>query len=83
LNHLVLLLAKKYIMLIAIANLIAWPITYLLAAGWLEDFAYRISIEPILFIASGFALFVLAMATIGYQLVKASLISPMKYLRSE
>ncbi|WP_422361979.1 ABC transporter permease [Reichenbachiella sp.] len=83
LNQLVLLLARKYVFLIVIANVIAWPITYFLAIEWLEDFAYRIPVAPGLFIGSGLALFLLAMATIGYQLVKASLVSPVKYLRSE
>ncbi|MDW3211413.1 MAG: ABC transporter permease [Reichenbachiella sp.] len=83
LNQLVMLLAKKYILLILIANVIAWPITYFLAAEWLGNFAYRISIAPALFVGSGIALFLIAMVTIAYQLVKASLVSPVKYLRSE
>lgn len=83
LSKLVILLAKHYMILILIANLIAWPITYFFANQWLDNFAYRISLDPMVFIGSGFVLFLISVATIGYQLVRAALINPIKFLRSE
>lgn len=83
LSRLVLLLARHYVILIFVANLIAWPVTYFFADDWLGGFAYRISLEPAVFIGSGVVLFLISMATICYQLIKASLINPVKYLRNE
>ncbi|MEO9967290.1 MAG: ABC transporter permease [Reichenbachiella sp.] len=82
-SGLVFLMAKNYMLLIIISNVIAWPITYYFANQWLDDFAYRIALEPIIFVASGGLLFLIAIATISYQLIKASLINPVIYLRGE
>ena len=77
------LTAKEFIKWIAIANLIAWPLAYLVMRGWLQDFAYKVSIGPMIFIfAAGLTLFI-AFMTISYHSIKAALANPVDSLRYE
>lgn len=77
------LLAKDFVRLVLIANLIAWPLGWWLMNNWLKDFAYRISIQwPVFFVAGCLALLI-ALVTICFQTVKAALANPIKSLRSE
>jgi hypothetical protein len=77
------LTAKEFIKCIAIANLIAWPLAYVVMRGWLQDFAYKVSIGPLIFIlASALTLFI-AFVTVGYHSIKAALANPVDSLRYE
>ncbi len=65
------------------AILIAAPLAYALMQQWLQDFAYRIPLSPVvLLVAGGLALFI-ALATIGMQSIKSALTNPARSLRSE
>ena len=44
------MLAKEYLIVVGTANLIAAPLAYYLAKQWLEDFAFRIDLDPLLFV---------------------------------
>ncbi|MEX0721207.1 MAG: FtsX-like permease family protein [Balneolaceae bacterium] len=82
----VMLLSKEFLLLVLIANVIAWPVTYYLASLWLENFPYRIdllSIIPYIFIGSGFTIVSIALLTVSYHSVKAALINPVNAIRSE
>ena len=78
-----LILTKKYLLLILLANLIAWPVSYYLMNQWLKDFAYRISINPIVFVLAAIVVFTIAVVTIIFQSVKAAAANPVKSLRYE
>jgi putative ABC transport system permease protein len=68
---------------IAVANLIAWPVGYYLMIQWLNNFVYKASIGPEVFLlASGLTLFVVII-TISYQTVKVALANPVDSLRYE
>jgi len=73
------LLSKDFLVLIAIANCIAWPFTYYIAMNWLQNFPYRFDVYtniPIIFIGSGIFIMIIALATISYHAVKAALVNP-------
>lgn len=77
------LTAKEFIKCIAIANLIAWPLAYVVMRGWLQDFAYKVSIGPLIFIlATGLTMFI-AFVTVSYHSIKAALANPIDSLRYE
>jgi ABC-type antimicrobial peptide transport system permease subunit len=77
------LTAKEFIKCIAIANLIAWPLAYLVMRGWLQDFAYKVSMGPLIFIlATGLTIFI-AFVTVSYHSIKAALANPIDSLRYE
>ncbi|OEJ99554.1 ABC transporter permease [Roseivirga misakiensis] len=77
------LFSKNYVSLILIANVIAVPITYFGIRSWLEDFAFKISISPKLFIVPVILLMGIALITITFQTLKAAQANPIKSLRSE
>jgi putative ABC transport system permease protein len=73
----------NFIRLIGISTLIAWPIAYILAKDWLNNFAYRIDISPWVFIISaamGVVLALASVATITYSAVRQN---PAKSLKWE
>jgi putative ABC transport system permease protein len=79
----VLLIAKDFLVLVVIASVIASPIAWYLANGWLRDFAYRITIHWWIFAAAGVACLVVAAITVSFQAIKAALANPVNSLRSE
>lgn len=82
-SGIVLLLSREFLRWVVIANLIAWPLGYLLLSGWLQNFAYRTPIGLWIFIfAGGISLFV-ALLTVSSQTVKAAFTRPINALRYE
>ncbi|MBN2430736.1 MAG: ABC transporter permease [Acidobacteria bacterium] len=79
----VFLLGRDFSGWIIAANLVAWPAAYLLLSRWLEGFAYRVHLDIWTFALSGLLAFLLAMATVGYQTIKAARTNPVETLRYE
>jgi putative ABC transport system permease protein len=77
------IISRQFIILIALANLIAWPLAYYFMNGWLKDFAYRINIGIMTFIIAGILTLLIALLTISYQAIKAASANPVKSLRYE
>jgi len=77
------LLSKDFIKLVVIAIVIASPVAWYLCNKWLEAFAYRINISLWMFVLAGVAAIIIALVTVSFQAVKASLMNPVKSLRSE
>ncbi len=77
------LFGKEYIRLILIAFVVAAPLAWWLMNGWLQEYAYRISIGAGIFTLSLLSTFGLAALTVGFQSVRAALANPVKSLRSE
>lgn len=82
-NNILFMLSKEFIRWIVIANIIAWPLAYFLMREWLNDFAYRTDIGLIVFIAAGGSAVIIALAAVGYQVLKAALSNPVKSLKYE
>jgi putative ABC transport system permease protein len=79
----VLLLTRDFSKLVLLANLIAWPIAYLAMSRWLENFAYRIDLTPLLFIGSGAIALCIAWVTVAGTVAKAASQRPVLALRYE
>ena len=77
------LLLKEFLVLIGIANLIAWPLAYVLMHRWLSDFAYRISPSVWIFLFAGAGTLLIALLTVGLQAVKAAASDPVRSLKYE
>jgi len=78
-----LLLANQFIRLVAIAFVIAAPITWILAEKWLRDFVYRTDVPVYIFIVSGLAITSVALFTVSFQAIRAAMSNPVKSLRTE
>jgi putative ABC transport system permease protein len=81
--HIVALLNKRFAALVAISVLIATPLAAYITTKWLEGFAYRAELEASLFIIAIVAAFVLALATVSYHSIKASMTNPVEALKYE
>ncbi|HEY0962526.1 MAG TPA: ABC transporter permease [Pseudomonadales bacterium] len=77
------LLTNDFSRLVLVANLIAWPIAYVAMDRWLENFAYRIDLTPMIFIGSGLVALCIAWVTVGGTAVKAASAKPVLALRYE
>lgn len=77
------LLIKEFVILIGIANLIAWPFAYFLMRRWLQDFAYRIALGFSVFLIAGTVTFLVALLTVSFLAVRAALVNPVESLRYE
>ena len=82
-GSIVALLSKDFLKLVAVAIVIASPLAWYLMNGWLQDFAYKISIEWWVFALAGFLAVGIALLTVSFQSVKAALANPVKSLRTE
>ncbi|MFN3667493.1 MAG: ABC transporter permease, partial [Sediminibacterium sp.] len=77
------MLSKDFLLLVFIATIIAFPVSWWVMNNWLQGFAIRINIEWWVFILSGFIAILIAMITVSAQAIKASLTNPVKSLRTE
>jgi len=77
------LLSKEFAILVLLANIFAWPTAYLLMQKWLQNFAYRVPMEPWLFVLAAVLAFVIALVTVSFQAMKAALANPVESLRYE
>jgi putative ABC transport system permease protein len=77
------LLSKDFLLLVAIAAAISFPLAWWGMHTWLQDFAYQISIGWEIFAVAGVVAVVIAMATVSFQAVRAALANPVTSLRSE
>lgn len=75
------LLSRQLLLLVAAANVIAWPLAYLFSNRWLEDFAYRIPIGPWSFLAAGILALTVAALTMWMQTYRAAAANPVDAIR--
>ncbi|HEY1427352.1 MAG TPA: FtsX-like permease family protein [Caulobacteraceae bacterium] len=77
------LLLWQFLWPVLIANLIAWPLAFLVMNWWLQGFAYRVDQAPWTFFAAGGAAVVIALATVFVQALRVSRAKPVSALRYE
>ncbi|HEX2606993.1 MAG TPA: ABC transporter permease [Flavisolibacter sp.] len=82
-THIVGLISKEFLLLVAVALVVASPIAWYFMHQWLENFAYRIDIGWWIFALAGLFALTIALITISFQAVKAALSNPIKNLRTE
>jgi putative ABC transport system permease protein len=77
------LLSKEFLLLVALANLIAWPVAYYAMSRWLEEFAYRTSIGLGTFLLAAALALVITLITVSTQAIRVALTNPVETLRYE
>jgi len=81
--NITLLMARNFILLVGLALLIATPLAWLAASRWLESFAYRVSVQPWVFLLAGAAGIVLAFFTVSFHALRVGSKNPSETLKSE
>jgi putative ABC transport system permease protein len=76
-------LTRDFVKLVVIANLFAWPAAYYAMNEWLKNFPYRVGVSWLVFIAAGIAALLIALATVGFQSIRAAQANPADSLRYE
>jgi putative ABC transport system permease protein len=82
-KDIVLMLLWQFSIPVLIANVIAWPVAYYYLHGWLESYAYRISLSPLYFVGAGAAALVIAWATVIVHAAHVARANPVHALRYE
>jgi putative ABC transport system permease protein len=77
------LLSKEFIVLVIVANVISIPIAWYFASQWLQKFAYRTALNPMLFVWTALIAITITLLAVGYQTVRAATSDPVKSLRYE
>jgi putative ABC transport system permease protein len=77
------LLISRTLIWVALSNLIAWPLAYIVTNNWLERFAYRIRVidEWPSFIFAGFIVVLLTFLAISIQSISVARMSPSEIIR--
>ena len=77
------LVSRDFLLLVLIANVVAWPAAYIALGSWLENYAARISLDASLFLLAGGLAFGVALMTISVQVIRAAMSNPVESLRYE
>ncbi len=77
------LLMKEFLVLVLLANIITWPVSYFIMNNWLKDFAFRIDFPFWALALSGLITIIVSILTVGLQAYKAAMLNPVKSLRYE
>lgn len=77
------LLTRQLAWWVLVANVIAWPLAYIVMHRWLENFAYRANISVWIFVLSAGMALLIALLTVSYQSIRAALANPADSLRYE
>ncbi len=77
------LLAKEFLQMVILSCIIAFPIAWWLMNNWLQDYAYRTTIQWWMFALAGLSALLIAVVAVSFQSIKAAIANPVKSLRTE
>jgi ABC-type antimicrobial peptide transport system permease subunit len=81
--EIVLLLSKDYGKLIFIAFLVAIPFGYYITQDWLNNFEFRMAIQPQVFVYAGLISLLIGAITVSFKSYQAAVVSPVQSLKSD
>ena len=77
------LLSKDFVLLVVIACLIASPIAYYAMHEWLQQYDYKIDINPVVFLIVVLVAILVTLLTVSYQGIRVALRNPVNSLKTE
>ncbi|WP_111672248.1 ABC transporter permease [Algoriphagus litoralis] len=77
------LATKEYLIMVGVAFLVAIPISYYTIQSWLDNFAYRIGINPLVFVGVGLLTLVFTAALVSFISYHAANANPVNSLKEE
>lgn len=82
-RELMVILSKNFAIMILLSFVVASPLTFLFLSGWLENFAFRVAMNPLIFLVGGVLAMIIALATISFHVIRAANANPVKSLQYE
>jgi putative ABC transport system permease protein len=82
-SGIILLLATEMTRWIFVSIIFAWPAAYILMTGWLQNFAYHVSIGAGVFICSLIVSLLISAIAVSYHVIKLSRVNPAVMIRYE
>jgi len=77
------MLCREFLILVLLANLLAWPAAYWAMGNWLKGYAYRTSLDPMVFVLALASALAIAVLTVSFQALRAAVASPSDSLKYE
>ncbi|HZX10196.1 MAG TPA: ABC transporter permease [Acidobacteriota bacterium] len=77
------MLSKEFLILVGIANVIAWPLAYVLMKNWIRSYSYHTHVHLWMFFGAGIIALLIAFFTVSYQSIKAASKYPVESLKYE
>ena len=81
--QIIFMLSGRFTLLVAVSLVLSIPVAWYFMDRWLEGFAYRIQINPVVFIAAGLTAIVIAWLTVSYQSWRAAVVNPVRSLKED
>ena len=82
-SNLLMLVSGQFVVLIFIAIILSLIPSYYFTTQWLDNFAYSIQVEWYYYILGPLLVFLIAIMTMSILILKASMINPVKSLKTE
>jgi putative ABC transport system permease protein len=79
--NILLLLSKRYVIMIALGCAVAFPLSWYLTNQWLNDFTYRITVQWWMIVVPGILVLTCTLLTISILSVRAALANPVRSLK--
>jgi len=77
------LLTMEYLKLIAVAFILAVPVSYSIIRWWLSNFAFKVNMGLLVFLGGGLIVVAIALLSVAYQSIKAANKNPVDSLKYE
>ena len=77
------LMLRTFCMPLLLSFVIAIPLAYWLMGRWLEDFSYRIALSPWIFATTCAFSLVVAILSVGFQILRAARANPVESIKTE
>jgi len=82
-QSIILLFGKEFGLLVAFAFMVAAPVSWYLMKNWLSNFAFRIELHWWIMAMGGVSILIITLLTVGYKVVVAALMNPVKSLKTD
>ncbi len=77
------MITKEFTILIVLANVIAWPLTFYFMSRWLDQFAYRLEVSIWIFLLAGMTGLLLALLIVNSLVYRQAIRNPVESLKYE
>lgn len=77
------LVTRDFLLLVFIGAVVAIPLAWLGVGRWLENFAFRTAIEPLVFVLAALVVLLIATVTVSFRAIRAAQTDPVRALRHE